>query len=291
MFEGTYTAIITPFRDGTVDEAALRAIIREQVAAGINGIVPCGSTGESATMDHHEHEHVIAITVEEVAGRAKVIAGTGSNNTAEAVRLTKFAKQAGADGALLISPYYNKPTQAGHIAHYTQIAEESGLPIVVYNIPGRTGVNMLPDTIAAMAEHPNIVGVKEAAGDIDQVSQIIAAAPDDFEVISGDDSMTLPMMAVGARGVISVITNLIPARFSELVRSAAAGDFATARAIHYEALPLLNVLFAETNPIPIKAAMSMLGKCSEDVRMPLTPITEPTRVRLRAVMVESGLLN
>ena len=150
---------------------------------------------------------------------------------------------------------------------------------------------MLPDTIAAMAEHPNIVGVKEAAGDIDQVSQIIAAAPDDFEVISGDDSMTLPMMAVGARGVISVITNLIPARFSELVRSAAAGDFATARAIHYEALPLLNVLFAETNPIPIKAAMSMLGKCSEDVRMPLTPITEPTRVRLRAVMVESGLLN
>jgi 4-hydroxy-tetrahydrodipicolinate synthase len=291
MFEGTYTAIITPFRDGAVDEAALRAIIREQLAAGIDGIVPCGSTGESATMDHHEHEHVIAITVEETAGNAKVIAGTGSNNTAEAVRLTKFAKQAGADGALLISPYYNKPTQAGHIAHYTQIAEESDLPIVVYNIPGRTGVNMLPDTIARMAEHPNIVGVKEAAGDIDQVSQIIAAAPDDFDVISGDDSMTLPMMAVGAKGVISVITNLIPARFSELVRSAAAGDFATARTIHYETLPLIGALFAETNPIPIKAAMSMLGKCCEDVRMPLTPITEPVRSRLRAAMTTSGLLS
>jgi 4-hydroxy-tetrahydrodipicolinate synthase len=290
MFEGTYTAIITPFRDGAVDETALRAIIREQLAAGIDGIVPCGSTGESATMDHAEHERVIAITVEEAAGKAKVIAGTGSNNTAEAVRLTKFAKKAGADGALLISPYYNKPTQAGHVAHYIQVAEEAGLPLLAYNIPGRTGINMLPETLAEMAQHPNIVGVKEAAGSIDQVSQIIAAAPDDFEVISGDDSMTLPMMAVGAKGVISVITNLIPTRFAELVRAAAAGDFATARTIHYEVLPLIDVLFRESNPIPIKAAMAMLGKCSEEVRMPLTPITEPTRTALREAMVAGGLL-
>jgi 4-hydroxy-tetrahydrodipicolinate synthase len=291
MFEGTYTAIITPFRDGAVDETALRAIIREQVAAGIDGIVPCGSTGESATMDHAEHERVIAITVEETAGKAKVIAGTGSNNTAEAVKLTKFAKKAGADGALLISPYYNKPTQAGHIAHYTRVAEEAGLPLLAYNIPGRTGINMLPDTLAEMAQHPNIVGVKEAAGSIDQVSQIIAAAPDDFEVISGDDSMTLPLMAVGGKGVISVITNLIPTRFAELVRAAAAGDFATARTIHYEALPLIDVLFSESNPIPIKAAMAMQGKCSEEVRMPLTPITEPTRAALREAMVAGGLLS
>jgi len=289
MFEGTYTAIITPFRDGAVDEAALRAIVREQLEAGIDGIVPCGSTGESATLDHGEHERVIAVTVEEVAGRAKVVAGTGSNNTAEAVRLTKFAKSAGADGALLISPYYNKPTQAGHVAHYTRIADEADLPLIVYNIPGRTGVNMLPDTIAEMARHPNIVGIKEAAGSIDQVSQIIAAAPEDFEVISGDDSMTLPMMAVGARGVISVVTNLIPERFSELVRAAAAGDFTAARRIHYETLPLIGVLFRETNPIPIKAAMSMLGKCREEVRLPLTPVTEATRAELSAVMTACGL--
>ncbi len=290
MFEGTYTAIITPFRDGAVDEAALRAIIREQIAAGIDGIVPCGSTGESATMDHDEHERVIAITVEEAKGKTKVIAGTGSNNTAEAVRLTKFAKRAGADAALLISPYYNKPTQAGHVAHYTHIAEEAGLPLIVYNIPGRTGVNMLPDTIAEMAQHENIVGVKEAAGDVDQASRIIAACPDDFDVISGDDAMTLPMMSVGACGVISVITNLIPTRFSQLVKAAAAGDFATARTIHYEALPLMDVLFRETNPIPIKVAMAMLGKCAEDVRLPLTPITDKTRAELTAVMKASGLI-
>jgi 4-hydroxy-tetrahydrodipicolinate synthase len=291
MFEGTYTAIITPFRDGAIDEPALRAIIREQLEAGINGIVPCGSTGESATMDHDEHERVIAITVEEAAGKAKVIAGTGSNNTAEAVRLTKFAQKAGADAALLISPYYNKPTQAGHVLHYTHIAEEAGLPLIVYNIPGRTGVNMLPETIAEMAEHPNIVGVKEAAGDIDQASRIIAACPRDFDVLSGDDSMTLPMMSVGARGVISVITNLIPARFAGLVRAAAAGDFATARKIHYEALPLMDVLFRETNPIPIKVALAMLDKCAEDVRMPLTPITDATRAELATVMQSSGLLS
>jgi 4-hydroxy-tetrahydrodipicolinate synthase len=289
MFEGIHTAIITPFLDGAVDEAALRAIIREQLEAGVDGIVPCGSTGESATLDHAEHQRVIDITVEEVAGKAKVVAGTGSNNTAEAISLTRFAKAAGADGALLISPYYNKPTQAGHVAHYRAIADASDFPLIVYNIPGRTGVNMTPETIAAMAEHPRIVGVKEASGSIDQVSQIVLATAPDFEVLSGDDSMTLPMMAVGAKGVISVLSNVVPRRFRDMVRAAAAGDFAAARKIHYECLPLMGALFAETNPIPVKAAMAMLGKCKEDVRMPLTPITEGVRSRLREALSAAGL--
>ena len=285
-FAGTHTALITPFRDGRVDETSLRNLIREQVAAGVDGIVPCGSTGESATMDHAEHERVIAISVEEAAGRVKVIAGTGSNNTAEAVRLTRYAKRAGADAALLISPYYNKPTQAGHVAHYRAIADAADLPLFVYNIPGRTGVNILPETIAEMAEHPMIVGVKEASGSLDQITRIIHLAGDGFTVLSGDDSLTLPLLAVGGHGVIGVIPNVAPAETCSLVRAARAGDYAEARRIHYELLPVIQALFTETNPIPIKAAMAMLGKCSPELRMPLTPITEPNRRRLETVLRE-----
>ncbi len=289
-FAGTHTALVTPFRDGAVDEAALRALVREQVAAGVDGVVPCGSTGESATLSHEEHERVIALTVEEAAGRVSVIAGTGSNNTAEACRLTAFAKRAGADAALLISPYYNKPTQDGHVVHYRKIAETVDLPLIVYNIPGRTGVNMTADTMARLAEVPGIVGVKEASGSLDQVSQIIAQAGPGFTVLSGDDSLTLPMMAVGGHGVISVLTNLLPQRFAGLVRAAAAGDFPRARRIHYELLPLLRELFTETNPIPVKTAMAMLGMLpSAELRLPLTPMTAGNRERLRAALAAAGL--
>jgi len=290
VFEGTHTALVTPFRDGEIDEPALRALISEQIDAGIDGLVPCGSTGESATMNHAEHQRAIEITVEEAAGRAKVIAGTGSNNTSEAASLTAFAASAGADGALLISPYYNKPTQRGHILHYQAVAAAADIPLIVYNIPGRTGVNMTPETIAEMARTPNIVGVKEASGSLDQVSEIVRLTDDDFEVLSGDDSLTLPMMAVGAKGVISVVTNLIPARFAEMVKLAAAGDFAGAREIHFEVLPLLKALFTETNPIPVKAAMAMLGKMGEEVRLPLTQITDANRANLRDALVAAGLL-
>ena len=291
MFEGTHTALVTPFRDGAVDEPALRRLIREQIAAGVDGIVPCGSTGESATMNHAEHQRVIAIAVEEAAGKCKVMAGTGSNNTAEAISLTTYAKQAGADAALLISPYYNKPTQDGHVAHYRAIADAAGLPLFVYNIPGRTGVNILPETIAKMAEHPMIVGVKEASGSLDQVSRIIELTGGRMTVLSGDDSLTLPMMAVGAHGVIAVVSNVIPAKLVAMVRAARDGDFASARTLHYELLPIIQALFTETNPIPVKAAMAMLGKCGPELRMPLTPITEPNRKRLEAVLREHGLLS
>jgi 4-hydroxy-tetrahydrodipicolinate synthase len=267
-FHGTYTALVTPFRDGEVDEPALRATIRDQIAAGVDGVVPCGSTGESATLSHVEHERVIAATVDEVGGRVKVIAGTGSNNTAEAARLTKFAREAGADAALMISPYYNKPTQTGLVRHYAAVYEAAELPIVVYNIPGRTGSNMLPETVAEMAANPGIVGIKEASGSLDQVSRLIhlvAPLGDRFTVLSGDDSLTLPMMAVG--------------------------DFAAARRVHYELVPLFEALFLETNPIPLKAAMAMLGKMTGDVRLPLTPVTEPNRKRLEAALRAAGLVS
>jgi len=290
MFHGTYTAIVTPFRDGKIDEPALRSLVREQIAAGIDGVVPCGSTGESATMNHAEHERVISITIEEAAGKAKVIAGTGSNNTAEAISLTSYAKRAGADAALLISPYYNKPTQEGHVAHYRAIADAVGLPLFPYNIPGRTGVNMLPETLAKLAEHPLIVGVKEASGSLDQISRIIQLTGGKFTVLSGDDSLTLPMMAVGAHGVIAVVSNVWPAKTCELVRAALAGDYERARACHYELLPVIQALFTETNPIPVKAAMAMLGKMTGDLRLPLTPITEPNRQRLEAALRAAKLL-
>ena len=290
MFEGTYTALVTPFRDGAVDEPALRRLIREQIAAGVDGVVPCGSTGESATMNHAEHQRVISIAIEEAAGKCKVMAGTGSNNTAEAISLTSYAKKAGADCALLISPYYNKPTQDGHVAHYRAIADAAGLPLFVYNIPGRTGVNILPETIAKMADHPMIVGVKEASGSLDQISRLIQLTAGRMTVLSGDYSLTLPLMAVGGHGVIAVVSNVAPAKTVAMVRAARDGDYARARKLHYELLPLIQALFTETNPIPIKAAMAMLGKCGPELRMPLTPITEPNRKRLEAVLREQGLL-
>jgi 4-hydroxy-tetrahydrodipicolinate synthase len=290
MFEGVSTALITPFRDGEIDEPALQELVEFQIAAGIDGLVPCGSTGESATMSHTEHRRVIELVVAAARGRVPVIAGTGSNNTRVAIELTRHAKEAAADGALLISPYYNKPTQDGIVAHYTEIARATDIPLVVYNVPGRTASNMLPTTIVRLAEIEQIVGVKEACGDLGQISDLIARCPADFAVLSGDDALTLPMLAIGGCGVISTSSNVVPAEMVELVRSARAGDYASARAVHQRLLPLFDVLFCETNPIPVKAAVAEAGRAGEEIRLPLTEITPPNRERLKLVLKELGLI-
>ena len=290
MFEGIFTALITPFRDGSVDEPALCELVERQVAAGLDGLVPCGSTGESATLSHAEHCRVVELTVEAAKGRVQVIAGTGSNNTQESIELTAHAKRAGADGALLISPYYNKPTQEGLVAHYAEIARQTDFPLLAYNIPGRTASNILPSTMARLAEIEQVVGVKEACGDIVQISEVVAACPPEFSVLSGDDAMTLPLMAVGGRGLIATSSNVAPAQMLALVRAAAAGDFSRARALHYELLPLFDVLFCETNPIPVKTAVAMLGLCDDELRLPLTPLTQVNRERLQGVLKELGTL-
>ncbi|MBW2286222.1 MAG: 4-hydroxy-tetrahydrodipicolinate synthase [Deltaproteobacteria bacterium] len=290
MFDGVSTALITPFRDGEVDEPTLHELVEFQIAAGVDGLVPCGSTGESATMSHAEHRRVIELVVAAARGRVPVIAGTGSNNTREAIELTRHAKEANADGALLISPYYNKPTQEGIVAHYSEIAHATDFPLVVYNIPGRTASNLLPATIARLAEIEQVVGVKEACGDLTQISDMIARCPADFTVLSGDDALTLPIIAVGGRGTISTSSNVAPAEMVDLVRSALAGDFTRARAIHQRLIPLFDVLFCETNPIPVKAAVAEAGRVGEEIRLPLTEITPPNRERLKLVMKELGLI-
>ena len=288
MFEGVLTALVTPFRDGAIDEKALRGLVERQIAVGIDGLVPCGSTGESATLSHEEHQRVIEIVVDAAAGRVPVVAGTGSNNTDEAIRLTRHAKEAGAAAALLISPYYNKPTQAGLVAHYEAIAQEASLPLIVYNIPGRTASNILPGTLAQLAHIEYVVGVKEACGDIDQIAHVIAQCPEDFDVLSGDDSMALPLMAVGGQGVISTCSNVAPEQMLELVRAFRSGDTARALAIHQSLLPLFDALFCETNPIPLKAALGIMGLIDPEIRLPLTPITQPNREALQVVLKELG---
>jgi 4-hydroxy-tetrahydrodipicolinate synthase len=290
MFEGTYTALITPFKAGEVDYPALGKLIDAQLEAGIDGIVPCGSTGESATLSHEEHERVIAFCIERAQGRFKVIAGTGSNSTSESVRLTQFAQQHGADGALLIAPYYNKPTQAGLFAHYAAVAEAVDLPQLVYNIPGRSAVNILPETVSKLAKVANVVGIKEASGSLDQISQVIELCGPKFSVLSGDDSLTLPILAVGGRGVIGVVPNIMPRETVALTRAALAGDISQARALHYRLLPVLRALFAETNPIGIKAALALLGRCENELRLPLTSLTEGNLRTLRAALQGAGLL-
>ncbi len=290
MFEGVYTALVTPFSQGAVDEEALRALVEEQIEAGVHGLVPCGSTGESATLSHTEHRQVIEIVISAVRGRVAVIAGTGSNSTAEAVEITRHAKEAGADGALLISPYYNKPTQAGIVAHYRTIAQETGLPLVVYNIPGRTGSNILPATQAQLAEIDGIVGVKEASGDVVQMSQVIASCPDNFSVLAGDDALILPLMAVGGKGVISTSSNIVPTELVAIYDACVRSDYAEARRIYEGLLPLFDVLFCETKPIHIKAAQEMRGRIGGEIRLPLLPMTAANRPRLESVLKEMKLL-
>ncbi len=289
-FSGSMTALITPFRDGGIDEAALEKIVEHQLENGTSALVPCGSTGESATLTHAEHVQVVEKVVAISAGRVPVIAGTGSNSTREAVALTASAKRAGAAAALLISPYYNKPTQEGIYQHYKHIAEQTGMPLIVYNIPGRTGSKIEAKTIARLAELDGIIGLKEATGSLDEAQEVSRLCGESLDIYSGDDSLTLPLMAVGAVGVISVIANVAPAQSARSVAAAAAGDFTTARKEHFALLPLMRALFVETNPIPVKAAMSMLGFCSDELRLPLTTLTDSSRTVLRAALVEAGLL-
>jgi 4-hydroxy-tetrahydrodipicolinate synthase len=290
MFEGTYTALITPFKAGEVDYTALGKLVDKQLEAGVDGVVPCGSTGESATLSHEEHERVIAFVIERAQKRFKVIAGSGSNSTRESIRLTKFAKEHGADGALLIAPYYNKPTQEGLYAHYAAIADAVALPQLVYNIPGRSAVNISSETTARLAKHTNIVGVKEASGSIEQIARTIELCGPKFTVLAGDDTMTLPLIALGGQGVIGVIPNIMPREVVALTKSALAGDFASARALHYKLAPVVRALFSETNPIGIKAAMAMLGQCDGELRLPLTTLTEPNQQLMRTALVGVGLL-
>jgi 4-hydroxy-tetrahydrodipicolinate synthase len=277
VFRGVLTALVTPFSDGALDERALADLVELQIEAGVEGLVPCGSTGESATLSHGEHRRAVEVVVASARGRVPVVAGTGSNSTREAIELTQHAKEAGADGALLISPYYNKPTQAGIVAHYAEIARETGLPLIVYNIPGRTQSNILPETMARLADIEQVVGVKESSGDLQQVSKTIAACPEDFALLAGDDVLTLPILALGGQGVISTCANVAPAETVEMNRAWRAGDLDRARSLHYRLLPLFDVLFCETNPIPVKAAMALCGLVTDEIRLPLTPITQPNR--------------
>ena len=290
MLEGIHTAIITPFRGGQVDEEALRNLVERQIDAGIDGLVPCGSTGESATLSHLEHRRVVEIVIETAAHRVPVIAGAGSNSTREAIELTMHAKEAGAQAALLLSPYYNNPTQEGIYAHYAAVAHETRLPIVVYNIPGRTASNISAETVGRLARIENIIGIKEASGDLDQMAHIIAKSPADFAVVSGDDSLTLPLLALGGKGVISASANVAPKQMCELVRRFAAGDLPGAQEIHYRLLPLFDALFCETNPIPLKAAIATLGWCADEIRLPLTRISDVHLEHLKVVLKDLGIL-
>lgn len=290
MFTGSIIAIVTPFKKGRLDESVLADLIEWQIASGTNGIVPCGTTGESATLSHEEHDRVVAFTVEVVQRRVPVIAGTGSNSTDEAIALTRHAKQAGADGALLITPYYNKPTQEGLYRHYKAITEAVDLPLVLYNIPGRTGVNMVPATVARLAAFRNIVAIKEGSGSVQQASEIIHACGDRITVLAGDDPLTLPVLAVGGKGVITVTANLLPGEMARLVRSYQEGRTEEARALHYKLYPLFTALFYETNPIPVKEALAMMGRIDGELRLPLCPMGSENRDKLARVLKDYGLV-
>ena len=289
MIQGAMTAMVTPFADGEVDWGRLQSNVEFQIGKGIDALVPVGTTGESPTLSHDEHRQVIEKVIETAAGRVKVVAGTGSNSTKEAMALTQHAKDVGADAALMVAPYYNKPTQEGLYRHFAAVADEVKLPIVLYNIPGRTGITMEPHTIARLAEHEHIVAIKEATGSIDMASEIATLC--DITILSGDDSMTLPLMSVGAKGVISVLSNIIPDKIKAMVDAKLAGDSALARQYHLELFPLFKGMFVETNPIPIKTAMAMMGMDSGEVRMPLCEMAEENVEQLRSLLEDAGLCN
>lgn len=290
MFKGSIVAIITPFKKGRLDERALGDLIEWQIRQGTDGIVPCGTTGESATLTHKEHNRVIEITVEATNGRVPVIAGTGSNSTAEAIQLTQHAKKVGADAALLITPYYNKPTQEGLYLHYKAVADKVDLPIVLYNIPGRTCVNLLPETVARLSKIKNIVSIKEGASSLPQVCEIIQHCGDKITVLSGDDGLTLPMLAVGAKGVITVTANIEPAGMAAMMDAFEKGDLERAKQLHYQMQPLFNILFIETNPIPVKTALALMSKISGELRLPLCPMSESNLEKLKMCLKEYGLI-
>jgi len=291
MFHGSIVAIVTPFKKGRLDEEAFGRLVDFHLSAGTHGIVPCGTTGESATLTHEEHQKVIEWSVKMAGGRIPVIAGTGSNSTEEAIALTRHAKSAGADGALLITPYYNKPTQEGLYQHYRAIAKAVDLPLVLYNIPGRTGVNMLPPTVARLSgEFDNIVGIKEGTGSLQQISDLVQLCGERLIILSGDDFTALPTMAVGGKGVISVTANIAPADMAQMINAAERGDYAEAKRVHDRLYPLHGVLFTETNPIPVKAALSLMGKCTDEVRLPLCRMSEENVKKLKKAMKEYKLI-
>lgn len=290
-FQGSIVALVTPFRDGRLDEAKLRELVELHVGHGTDGIVPCGTTGESPTLTHDEHRRVVEIVVEAARGRVPVIAGTGSNATAEAIELTAHARKAGAGGALVVNPYYNRPTQEGLYRHFRAVAEAVDIPILVYNIAGRTAVNVETDTLARLVKDcRNIVGVKEASGSLDQMTQVILACGPEFSVLSGDDTLTLPLMSVGGRGVISVVANIVPRETAEMTHAALSGDWKLARELHLKLFPLCRAMFIETNPIPVKEAMAMLGMIEPEFRLPMCRMSDSNRQRLRAALLQHGLL-
>jgi 4-hydroxy-tetrahydrodipicolinate synthase len=289
--EGVYTAIVTPFTaEGKLDEKALRRIVDFQVEGGVQGLVPVGTTGESPTLDGEECRRVIQVVVEQARGRVPVIAGAGSNCTSEAIEYTRDAKEVGAAASLQVAPYYNKPTAQGFLLHFTAIADAVDLPLVVYNIAGRTGKNIDNPTMLELAQHRNIVAVKEASGDINQMMDLIAKKPARFSVLSGDDNLVFPLMALGGRGVISVASNIVPDRMSAFVKAALKGEWDSARKMHYELLPLFRAIFIETNPIPVKAALAMMGMCSETYRLPMCPLAPKNRDSLAATLREMKVL-
>jgi 4-hydroxy-tetrahydrodipicolinate synthase len=290
-FQGSIVAMVTPFRNGKIDEAKVKELVELHVQQGTDGIVPCGTTGESPSLDHHETRRMIELTVAAAAGRIPVIAGTGSNSTAHAIELTKLAAQVGASAALVVNPYYNKPTQEGLYRHFRAVAEATALPIIVYNIQGRTAVNIETPTMERLVRDcPTIVGVKEASGSLDQMSQVILACGPDFCVLSGDDNVTLPLLAIGGRGVISVIANIVPRETSEMVHAALEGDWKRARELHYKLFPLARAAFLETNPIPIKEMMAMVGMLEPEFRLPMCRMGDGNREKLRAILTTYGLL-
>ncbi|MEI7641034.1 MAG: 4-hydroxy-tetrahydrodipicolinate synthase [bacterium] len=289
MFSGSYVAIVTPFKNGKIDEEAFKKLIDMQAEAGTDGIVPCGTTGESPTLTPEEHEHVVAMTVRLVNKRMKVIAGTGSNSTSEAIAYTQAAEKAGADAALVVNPYYNKPTQKGLYAHFKAVAEAVKFPIIVYNILGRTAINVATSTLVELAKIPNIKGVKEASGDMSQMIEVINQCGDDFDVLSGDDALTLPLLAVGGKGIISVVANIIPKDVKAMLNAFDKGDLKIAREMNKKMFPLIKAMFIETNPIPVKAAMVMLGMIADELRLPMTSLEEANKVKLAKVMKEYGL--
>ncbi len=291
MFKGSIVAIVSPFKEGRLDEKTYRKLIDFQIENGTAGIVPCGTTGESATLTYEEHDRMIEVTVEQVKGRVAVIAGTGSNSTYEAIMLTKHAAKVGADASLQVAPYYNRPTQRGLYEHFKAISESTSLPMILYNIPSRTGVNIEPETVAKLVRDcKNIIGIKEASGNLEQMARIKLLCPDNFILLSGDDALTLPVLSIGGEGVISVVANIVPRDSALLTKSFMDKDIETARRLYYKLLPLVKALFLETNPIPLKTAMGLLGLCSCEMRLPLTQMSTENLERLKTALRNYGLL-
>lgn len=289
--KGAIVAIVTPFKDGKLDEEAYKSLIEWQIASGTHGIVPCGTTGESATLSHEEHKRVVELAVKTVAGRVPVIAGTGSNSTSETIELTHHAKAAGADAALVITPYYNKPTQEGLYQHFMKVADECKFPMILYNVPGRTALNMLPATVARCAQHEFVVGIKEATGNLSQISEVIKACPSDFILLSGDDFTAMPTMAVGGRGVISVASNVAPAQMAQMMDACLEGKWDAAKQMHYRLFDLFNAMFYETNPAPAKTSLELMGKIpSGELRLPLCSMSSANKDKLAGVLRSTGIL-